>query len=123
MLFPGSVHHGAKIQRMVKGLLLTTAVVVLVDVNRETCDCLRQNPHTGIHGCHLHGRALIDTLAGSCCSKEETIRTSAGSVGRARPGMEQATEDTHKNHSPYFDSGIDNFKKCAIIQSNRTRHA
>lgn len=85
---------------MVKSLLFPSAAGVLIKVDRESCDRLGQDPHTGIHGGHLHGIVFVDGFSGCRAAEKETIAASGGAVLRFVPGMEQAFESSHAQSSP-----------------------
>lgn len=77
------------VERMVKRHCLAAVVFVFIKVQRQTRDSLRQDADTGIHGGHLHCRALRHRFAGSRAAEEESIIAACCSVLRLVSGFEQ----------------------------------
>ena len=90
-----------QIQRMVNGFFLAAVLLVAVEVQRQTCHRFGQDTDAGIHRCHLHGGAFIDTLACRASSKEKAVGAACSTVLGLVPGTEQPGKDTHIE-SPSF---------------------
>ena len=78
-----------QIQRMVNGFLLAAVLLVTVEVQRQTCHRFRQDADAGIHRCHLHGGAFVDTLARRAIAKEKAVGTASSAVLGLVPGTEK----------------------------------
>ena len=90
-----------QIQRMVAGFLLTSVLLVAVEVQGKPSHRLCQDADTGVHGGHLHGRPLVHPLARSTSSKEKAVGAACSTVLRLIPGTEKPGKDTHIE-SPSF---------------------
>lgn len=71
-----------QIQRMIQRLFLPAVFVIAVQVERELCNCLRQNTDAGIHRGHLHGGPFRHDFPGSGTAHEKRITAPCGSVLR-----------------------------------------
>ena len=87
-----------KIKRMIHRLLLTPVIVIPVKLQRQTRHCLRKNPHTGIHRCHLHGTPCVHSLPGSRTPHKESIPASSRAVRRSIPSPKQLPKQLHFHH-------------------------
>ena len=90
------------IERMVVSHSLATAVRVFIEVQWQTCDSLRQDADTGIHGGHLHGGTLIDVLAGGGAAEEEAVPATGCPVLGLVAGFEQAGKDAYRLDLTFF---------------------
>lgn len=77
------------VERMVERHCLAAAVRVFIEVQRQTRDSLRQDADTGIHGSHLHGRALRYRFAGCRAAEEKGIVAARCAVLRLVSGFEK----------------------------------
>ena len=61
---------------MIYRFFLAAAFAVSIEVNRQSCNRLGQNPHAGVERRHLHGGALRYSLAGGRTAEEEAVGAS-----------------------------------------------
>ena len=61
---------------MICRFFFAAAFAVSVEMNRQACNCLGQNPHAGVDRRHLHSGALRYSLAGGRAAEEETVGAS-----------------------------------------------
>lgn len=83
-------HFGIRLvmQQKIKRVLrhsLFSVIGVLVNVQRQLCNCLRQHSHTGINCDDLHRRAVVDTLACVCPPEEIAVGRAVVAVLRLVP--------------------------------------
>ena len=76
MSFPDLAHREAGSRADDLSLFLAAAFAVSIEVYRQVCNCLGQNPHAGIDRRHLHGGALRYSLAGGRPAEEEAVGAS-----------------------------------------------
>ena len=89
------------VERMVECHCLAAAVRVFIEVQRQTCDSLRQDADAGIHGGHLHGGAFRYRFAGGSTTHEKGIIATRCAVLRLVSGFEKSAKNAHIT-SPYF---------------------
>ena len=72
------------IQRMFDCLFYTTrvSVLILINMDRQSCNGLRKNSDTGVDCSHLHGTSFVDGFARVASTEEKAIGTAIGTVGR-----------------------------------------
>ena len=72
------------IQRMFDCLFFTTrvSVLILINMDRQSCNGLRKNSDTGVDCSHLHGTSFVDGFARVASTEEKAIGTAIGTVGR-----------------------------------------
>lgn len=77
------------IQRMFDCLFFTTRVSVLILINMDwqSCNGPRKNPDAGIDCSHLHGTSFIDGFVRVASTKEKTIGAAIGAIGGLVSGM------------------------------------
>ena len=77
------------IQRMFDCLFFTTRVSVLILINMDwqSCNGPRKNPDAGIDCSHLHGTSFIDGFVRVAPTKEKTIGAAIGAIGGLVSGM------------------------------------
>ena len=61
---------------MIYRFFLAAAFAVSIEVNRQSCNRLGQNPHAGVDRRHLHGGALRYSFAGGRAAEEEAVGAS-----------------------------------------------
>ena len=54
------------VERMLHRLGLAAILLIAVHVQRQTRNGLRQDAHTGVHRCHLHGGPFVHALSSYC---------------------------------------------------------
>ena len=89
-----------RVQRVIQRLFLAARIVVLVEMERQRGDGLRQNPDASVYRRHLHGGALIHGLPGSGAAEKEGIRAAVQLIRGLVPRPEQLAENTHMNKRP-----------------------
>ena len=77
------------VQRMPQRLLLAARGVVLIEMQRQRGDGLRQNPHAGVHRRHLHGAALVDGFARHGIAEQKRITAAVQRITGLVPRPEQ----------------------------------
>ena len=87
---------------MVECLLFAAVLLIAVKVQRQTCHRLRQDTDAGIHRCHLHGRTLVNILAGGGAAEEKTVPAAGCPVLGLVAGFEQARKDAHRLNLTFF---------------------
>ena len=88
------------VQRMPQRLFLAARGVVLIEMQRQRGDGLRQNPHAGVHRRHLHGAALVDGFARHGIAEQKRITAAVQRIAGLVPRLEQLSEYVHINNSP-----------------------
>ena len=61
------------VEWMVVRHCLAATIRVFIEVQRQSCHCLRQYADAGIHGGHLHGRAFCYRFTGGRAAEEESV--------------------------------------------------
>lgn len=70
---------------------------VLVKVQGQLCNCLRQYSHAGIHNSMLHGTSVVHTLAAVRSSEEVGVGRAVVAVGGLISAFEKSFENAHGN--------------------------
>ena len=77
------------VEWMVVRHCLAATIRVFIEVQRQSCHCLRQYADAGIHGGHLHGGAFCHRFAGGRSTEEKGVVAARCAVLRLVPGFEQ----------------------------------
>ena len=67
---------------MICRFFFAAAFAVSVEMNRQACNSLGQNPHAGVNRRNLHGGALCHSFAGGRAAEEEAVGASGRRIGR-----------------------------------------
>lgn len=70
---------------MIGGFHLRPVRPAAIDVQGQSGDHLRQDPHAGVHRGHLHGGALIDRSPRRCRAEQERVARRELRVGGTAP--------------------------------------
>lgn len=57
-------------------------ILILINMDWQSCNGLRKNPDAGIDCSHLHGTSFIDGFVRVASTEEKAIGTAIGTVGR-----------------------------------------
>lgn len=75
------------IKWMLDSFFFVARVRVFINMDRKTSNGLGKNPDAGIDSSHLHGASFVDGFARIASTKEKTVGTAIGTVGRLVSGV------------------------------------